>query len=191
MPRTKPAPEPVRLSRQLVCHEALTLVDEEGLEALSMRRLGARLGVEAMSLYRYVRNKADLLDALHAAVLGDLAPPALRESDADWRGVLGGLARALRAALLRHPHVAPLFTRLPLRAPEAVATMERAQAALRTAGLAPRAVEEVIHVVGIFTIGHVLFETNEQGRGERPSTFRFGLEAVLDAIERRIADARG
>src|SRR5256885_469309 len=64
------------LSRESVCREALALVDEEGLEALSMRRLGTRLHVEAMSLYKHVRDKADLLDALHAAVLGDLGAEA-------------------------------------------------------------------------------------------------------------------
>ena len=73
-PRPKIAAAPPALSRARVCREALALVDAEGLEALSMRRLGARLGVEAMSLYRHVRDKADLIDALYAAVLGDLMP---------------------------------------------------------------------------------------------------------------------
>src|SRR4051812_29763767 len=95
-PRAKAEPE--ALSRERVCKEALALVDEEGLEALSMRRLGARLGFEAMSLYRHVRDKADLLDALHAAVLGELEPVDACADD-DWRGLLGGLASALRAAL--------------------------------------------------------------------------------------------
>src|SRR5947207_14126671 len=99
--RAKPITESTGLSRERICREALALVDDEGLEALSMRRLGARLGVEAMSLYRHVRNKADLLDALHVAVLADIAPePSDPHSDeADWRLMLGGMARALRAAL--------------------------------------------------------------------------------------------
>src|SRR6516162_5199250 len=100
--------EPLALSRARICREALALVDEEGLEALSMRRLGARLGIEAMSLYHHVRDKADLLDALHAAVLGKLEPEGVK-GDA-WRPLLGGLARALRSALLRHPNIVPLFT---------------------------------------------------------------------------------
>src|SRR5437588_2665596 len=117
-PRPKIAAAPPALSRARVCREALALVDAEGLEALSMRRLGARLGVEAMSLYRHVRNKADLIDALYAAVLGDLVPegeaaatpaparrPPAAASSADWRALLGGLCRALRSALLRHPKV--------------------------------------------------------------------------------------
>src|SRR5512138_2007399 len=115
-----------RLSRERVCKEALALVDEEGLEALSMRRLGARLGVEAMSLYHHVRDKADLLDALHAAVLGDLQPVAAPGGGEDWRVLLGGLARALRGALLRHPNVVVLFATRPVTAPEAMSTLEGA-----------------------------------------------------------------
>src|SRR5205085_1478912 len=110
------------------CREALKLVDEEGLEALSMRRLGARLGVEAMSLYRHVRDKGELLDALQAAVLGPLISP--RGKTRPWRAELGGQARDLRASLLRHPNVAPLLARLPVRAPESAATVARARASL-------------------------------------------------------------
>src|SRR5215470_6478109 len=120
------------LSRERICREALALVDEEGLSALSMRRLGARLGVEAMSLYRHVRDKADLIDALHAAVLANLRPepePAATSAAGDagqanaaatdgplaGRALLGGMCRALRTALLRHPNVVPLFVSRPVR----------------------------------------------------------------------------
>src|SRR5438132_4606798 len=155
-PRPKIAAAPPALSRARVCREALALVDAEGLEALSMRRLGARLGVEAMSLYRHVRDKADLIDALYAAVLGDLMPeheglaapvrdeppaaavPAGRRARprpaADWRALLGGLCRALRSALLRHPRVVPLFMTARMRAPEAWAKVDEVRAALAAAG---------------------------------------------------------
>src|SRR5215470_10646554 len=125
MPRTshaRPA-DPPALSRARICSEALALVDEEGLDALSMRRLGARLGVEAMSLYRHVRDKADLLDAIHAAVLGDLG--TVRSGGAaagDWRALVAHMASALRTTLLRHPNVLPLFGTRPVRAAEATAT---------------------------------------------------------------------
>ena len=55
-----------KLSRQRVLEVAVDLLDREGLEGLSMRRLGKELGVEAMSLYRHVANKSDLLDGIHA-----------------------------------------------------------------------------------------------------------------------------
>ncbi len=178
--------EPIALCRARVCAEALALVDEEGLEALTMRRLGARLDCEAMSLYRHVKDKADLLDALHAAVLGDLQPEDARDSRKrklrapEWRVLLGGLARALRSALLRHPNVLPLFTSRPVTAPEAVATVARVQGALLGARFGAGEMERAIYVVGMFTIGHAIFERS-RASGD---TFRFGLEALLDGIER-------
>ena len=97
-----------------------------------MRRLGARLGVEAMSLYRHVRDKADLLDALHAAVLGELR--RARRGDATIGGrCWAGLSRALRAALLAHPNVVPLFATRPVSAPEALEPIVRVWAALGAA----------------------------------------------------------
>jgi AcrR family transcriptional regulator len=166
----------------------MALVDAEGVEALSMRRLGARLGVEAMSLYRHVRDKADLIDALHAAVLADLRPEppddgskrARTAPGEEWRALLGGWCRALRTALLRHPNVVPLFVSRPVRSPEAWATIDHARDAIVAAGLPADAAEHGIRVAGIFTIGHVLFEAHSGKRQE--ASFRFGLDALLDGI---------
>lgn len=177
--------EPVNLSRARVCAEALALVDDEGLQALTMRRLGARLGCEAMSLYRHVKDKADLLDALHAAVLGDLQPEErvdvrVSSREPEWRALLGGLASALRSSLLRHPNVLPLFTTRPVSAPEAVATVARVQGALLGAHYTAAEADRAILVVGMFTVGHAVFEKS----AHLDSTFRFGLDALLDGIER-------
>jgi AcrR family transcriptional regulator len=177
--------EEVHLTRERVLNEAMALVDEEGLEALSMRRLGARLGCEAMSLYRHVKDKADLLDALQGLVLGGLRVDA----DGDWRALVGGLARALRKTLLSHPNVVPLFATRPPIAPEALAQIARAWQSLGQAGFTMRDAEKVIISVGVFTIGFVLAET--QGRpSPHPASprqagaaeFKFGLEALLDGI---------
>lgn len=184
------------LTRERVCREALALVDEEGLDALTMRRLGTRLGVEAMSLYKHVRDKADLLDALHAAVLGDLGaglhPPAAERVEAgeiDWRDLLAGLARALRKTLLAHPNVVPLFATRPVRAPEAVQMIAGTAAALVQAGISMRDAEKAIICVGVFTVGCVLAET-QGGASDHPDAprqagqaeFRFGLDALITGI---------
>jgi AcrR family transcriptional regulator len=191
--------ETAGLSRERVCKEALALVDEEGLEALTMRRLGARLGVEAMSLYRHVRNKADLLDALHVAVLGDIqpAPPAKRAHEPAWRVVLGGLARSLRLSLLRHPHVVSLLATRPVSAPEVLATVAQVSRLLVDAGFSDYAAQTAVVEVGVFTVGHTLSET--QGRpptlvGAPPlpggAEFEFALEALLDGLGRHAGAAR-
>ncbi len=179
------------LSRERVCREALALVDEEGLDALSMRRLGARLGVEAMSLYRHVRNKADLLASIHDAVLADM-PSLLTEGD--WRACLGGFARNLREALLRHPNVVALFATSPPNAPESLAVLQRIWAALEVAGFEPLDAQRSIVVVGVFTIGHTLGETQGEPAahlgvpmGPGVAEFEFGLEALLDGIASRAA----
>jgi AcrR family transcriptional regulator len=177
--------EAIPLSRERVCAEALALVDESGLDSLTMRRLASRLGCEAMSLYRHVRDKADLLDAVQAAMLGTLEPELDLEENQrprapGWRRLLGGLARALRSTLLRHPNVVPLMTVRPIRAPEAVKTIARIEGALLAAGFDNDGVERAVHVVGMFTIGHSLFEQSTRNE----EVFRFGLEALLDGVER-------
>jgi AcrR family transcriptional regulator len=187
----QPKKEAMPLSRERVCAEALALVDESGLDALTMRRLAARLGCEAMSLYRHVRDKADLLDAVQAAMLGDLEPEldleeGQRSRTPGWRRLLGGLARALRSTLLRHPNVVPLMTIRPIRAPEAIKTVSRVEGALLAAGFDDADVERAVYVVGMFTIGHALFEQSTRNE----ETFRFGLEALLDGVERELKHSR-
>ncbi|MFF9210652.1 MULTISPECIES: TetR/AcrR family transcriptional regulator [unclassified Streptomyces] len=138
-----------RLSRERVLATALELVDREGLSALSMRRLGAELGVEAMALYRYAEGKDALLDGLveamhlelHARL--DADRPDADEPDADgesadgtgaaeaadthtddtdaddWRAGLHRFARTLYDVCLDHPHAVPLLTTRLLAVPMA------------------------------------------------------------------------
>jgi len=181
--RRPPVPaQPVPgLSRERVCREALALVDEEGLAALSMRRLGARLGVEAMSLYRHVRDKDDLLDAIHAAVLGDLPQPPASNAG-HWRALLGGMAGALRSALLRHRNALPLFGTRTVRAPEATAAIGRLRSALVTAGFDERTADQALKVIGVYTIGYALSDGHHGLSGPRIDAFEFGLDAILDGL---------
>src|SRR3954454_24006069 len=90
------------LTRDRVLRAAVDVVDREGLGALSMRRLGQELGVEAMSLYRYVPSKADLLDGVYGAILADIVVP--KKAAAEWRKTARAYARAFRKALVAHPN---------------------------------------------------------------------------------------
>jgi len=87
------------LSRDLVLRAAVAYADEHGLPALSMRKLGEALGVEAMSLYNHVANKNDLLDGMIDSVFGEIELPSGTE---DWRDEMRRRAVSMRAALRRH-----------------------------------------------------------------------------------------
>ncbi|HZD73731.1 MAG TPA: TetR/AcrR family transcriptional regulator C-terminal domain-containing protein [Actinomycetota bacterium] len=115
MSMTAQSQRPVRapLSRQRVLRAALDYVDQHGLEALSMHKLGAELGVKAMSLYKHVTDKDDILDGIVELLWDELPaePPA-----GDWREAIRQLAAALRDLVHRHPHAATLlYSRQELR----------------------------------------------------------------------------
>src|ERR1700694_1953541 len=90
----------VPLSRERILCAAVDLADKGGVEALSMRKLGQELGVEAMSLYNHVANKADLLDGMIDMVFGEIGLPP---RDVDWKSAMRQRALAARDVLARHP----------------------------------------------------------------------------------------
>ncbi len=118
-----------------------------------MRRVGDALGVEAMSLYRYVPSKAALLDGLYEAVLAELPePPPARRLGL----VLRERSFALRSALRAHPHALPLFASRPAVTPASIAHVEFVLEALARAGLSPGRALGVLQVIFAFVIGHTL-----------------------------------
>lgn len=152
MPRDARRP----LTRDRVVAAAQHLVDRRGLAALSMRRLGAALGVEAMSLYKHVPHKAALLDLVLERVLGDVAPAPPR---ATWEDRLRHVAHELRRVARAHPHVFPLLvTRIPAT-PRALAPLEALLAALADAGLDDDAVLASFWTFLAWSTGALLAET--------------------------------
>src|SRR4051812_40360922 len=95
-----------RLSRERVLRAAVGLADSAGLEGLTMRRLGQHLGVEAMSLYKHVANKEDLLDGMVDLVFAQIELPS---PDSGWRIAMRERAVSARAALVAHPWATPLM----------------------------------------------------------------------------------
>ncbi|HWI45936.1 MAG TPA: TetR family transcriptional regulator, partial [Rubrobacter sp.] len=94
------------LSRQRILEAAVRFVDREGLEALSMRKLGSELGVEAMSLYNHVPNKGVLLEGMVEILLGKLQIPPESEG---WERRVKDAYRAFRRLAHEHPNVFPLL----------------------------------------------------------------------------------
>lgn len=141
------------LSRDRIAGAALDLIDSEGMAGLSMRKLGAQLGVEAMSLYHYVRNKDDLLDAVLDKLYGEIDLPATE--DEDWERTIRAGLRSFREVLLRHPAALELFATRPARSPESFSVLFWAYGRFRSFGLELADANAALHFVVSFVMGHV------------------------------------
>ncbi|MFG3100157.1 TetR/AcrR family transcriptional regulator [Streptomyces sp. NPDC048182] len=155
---TSPRPargRPPRLDQARTIDTALALLDDSGLDALTMRRLADAMGVQAGALYRYFRTKDDLLAAMAERMMADVRVPG---AAADWNDRLSGLARALRQALLAHRDGARVFAGTHSTGPGTLGFAEACVGVLRDAGFgdadAARAMMAVVH----FTVGHTLEE---------------------------------
>ncbi|MDH6223198.1 TetR/AcrR family transcriptional regulator [Streptomyces sp. MJP52] len=143
-------------SREGIVAAAVELADAEGLEAVTMRRVAARVGAGVMSLYSYAPDKETLLELMIDRVAGEL--PAGREVTGDWRADLKAVARSQRANMLRHPWLPAALATRRTPGPNTLAFMEHVLAALRPAGLDGAARMEVFAQVTAFVAGHVAHE---------------------------------
>jgi AcrR family transcriptional regulator len=210
-----------KLSRERILEAALRIADEEGLDALSMRRLGQALGVQAMSLYKHVAGKEDVLDGISDLVMLEVEVPARALS---WRAALRQAATSMHHALLRHPWASVVIESRRNPGPARLRYLDTVVSILLDAGFslddvgrAGLAVDS--HVYG-FTLQVVAMpfdlrdEPEEADRlanetsGETypglramaehaateagfPIEFDFGLDMILDGLERRLAATRG
>jgi TetR/AcrR family tetracycline transcriptional repressor len=165
-----PAREP--LSRDRIVEEAMRIMDDEGLDAVTMRRVAREVGVEAMSLYHHVRDKEDLLQGVCDRVMASFSFP---ESDGDWAERCRAGARSWRRLLQAHPDVMRLFavTHGPTpSAPESIRPTEYALELLREAGLSDRDTVQAFHAFGGYIQGFVMMEGGSiggEGRGKHPA----------------------
>lgn len=145
-----PRGRPARLSRERIVATAVGLADDEGLDAVSMRRLGQELGVDPMSLYRYVDGKDALLDAMTDAVVAQVEPA----TDArDWQASARATILAARAAMLRHPWVATVRKSRTDPTPAELRHLDTLLGILRDGGLSVELVHHAIHVLGSRVLG--------------------------------------
>jgi hypothetical protein len=152
------------LTRELVLRTALRLVDDEGLDALTRRRLGQELGRDAMALYRHAPDRAALLDGIVELVLDELDIP---DGGQDWQRQLSRTAHSFRRLGLAHPHVVglivtrPLSTPLGLRPLGTLRPLERLLEVLTDAGFPPPLALRVYRLYIGFLYGHLLTELQE------------------------------
>jgi TetR/AcrR family tetracycline transcriptional repressor len=139
-----------------VVEAALALVDAEGVAALSMPRLARRLDAGVMTLYGYVRDKQDLLDAVAQRAIAEVRVPAL--AGGDWRAILLGWGHGLRRALLAHPGVAGVLAGRSVIGPGIFRGLETLLGPLARAGFTPEDAARAVYAVLIYTLGFALWE---------------------------------
>jgi AcrR family transcriptional regulator len=144
------------LDRARIVTAALRIVDAEGLDALSLRRLADDLGVTPMSLYWHVTDKAELLELVGHVVLDEIEVPPVR---CDWREQLRDVHRAMLAVLLRHPNTTDLLIGRARFGAGGLALFERILGILLEAGLSPEAAFDAYQSLYLFTLGFMATST--------------------------------
>ena len=209
------------LSRERVLRAALVLADEGGLESLTMHAIGRRLGVQAMSLYRHVEDKADLLDGLVELVVSEIEVPT---SSANWKAAMRQRAISARRVFARHPWAIGLVESRPRQGPVTLRHHEWVLGVLLDAGFSASMAGHAYSLLDSYIYGFALQEGSltygspeehaEVGQAtlrqllpdeyphlarvarefieagtEYGAGFEFGLELILDGIERAQAEA--
>lgn len=152
---SKPKETRLPLSRKRVLQAALAIADLEGLDALTMRRLGSDLGVDPMSLYNYVEGKDSLLDGLVELLWEEVTSPA---KGADWSKQLQTFARSIRKVFHRHPQAAPLLLGRNVMPLAALLLFHEHLEGLEAAGFDRQSATEAIRTLVSYGIGYGLAE---------------------------------
>lgn len=174
--RSRGRPSTTGLSFDVIVDASLALVDRDGLDALTVGRLAAELDVAPMSLYRYFRNKDELLDAVGDGLLGRWAAPKV-QSARPWEDELIEVLTSFHQLLVEHPAISGLFITRHVVGPGTAKVLERMLAILRRGGFdAAEAVAAYRIVIG-FVIGYSVYDVGHRvpEYGRRSRSFFAGL----------------
>ena len=133
-----------------VLEAAVALADRDGIDALSMRKLGQELGVEGMALYRHVRDKEAILDGIVDVVLSEIDPPDRTD---DWKTELRQLSLAARDVMLRHPWAPAVIVTRPDVGPATLRHIDHVLRLLEAAGFSLDMAHHALHVLGSRVFG--------------------------------------
>jgi AcrR family transcriptional regulator len=152
-----PARRRAPLSRERIVEAALRVMDAEGLDAVTMRRIGRELGVEAMSLYNHVKDKDDILEGVTERVMNEFEFPA---HSGEWIQDAFAMSREWRRLLGLHPSVCQLLAERhkPLDGMATYRAMDAALGVLRQAGLSDRQAAQAFNALGSYILGFVMME---------------------------------
>ena len=170
IPAAEPGSSPSRLDRRRIFGAAISMIDQDGLRSLTMRKLGTYLGVEGMALYHYVSGREELLDGIVETVVDELyGDPDVHLSAPQWQEYLQRLAHGVRRIALAHPQVFPLVATRPPAAPwvrpplRSLRWMESFLQTLKDCGFSDRAAVAAYQSFSSFLLGHLLLEVSAQG----------------------------
>src|SRR4051812_2908571 len=173
------------LTSEQIVRAALEMIDRDGVDGLSMRKLGAALGVEGMALYRHVGNKQQLLDAVIEVLLEELEVPPRGSST--WIDAWYAIARSYRHIARRHPGAFRLLALSPLTTAR---RYERAQAPLtilRAAGFSETSAQHAFATLLSYADGYMLRELaddeGELSHEQADASFEFGIRTILTGLD--------
>jgi AcrR family transcriptional regulator len=176
------APTRKTLGREQILREAVRFIDEHGRDRLTMRRLGAELGVEAMALYRYIPGRDQLLDGVVEYVMNELYESTMRGELADsWQEYLQKMAHGVRRVSTEHPRIFPLVATRPPAAPwlrpplRSLRWVEGFLEALEKFGFSSESSVIIYRAFSTFLLGHLLLESGTLSSEE--------IEPVADDVE--------
>jgi len=162
-------PKTPLLSRRRIAEAALELIDRDGLEALSMRRLARRLGVEGASLYHHVASREDLLDEVTAVIDEQIDVPSA-DAQRDWRDAITDFAHCYRRAFAQHPNLIATIMRRPVRTHVALHAYDRAFAILLGAGWDGARASAIMAAIDYLVLGSAI-ETFAAGFDRPPAEY--------------------
>ena len=175
------------VTREVLVREALRILDADGRAALTMRRLGSAVGVEAPSLYAHIRSKDELFDAVIDAVLDDVTLPP---DDDDVRASLAAGFRAYRRALLAHPAVVGLVVERARLSGGQVRLIRRSIDLLERAGLSTREAVDAHVTLVAYVLGFLVQEVSRPSPPSTSSPPDPVLATVLATVAERSVDDR-
>ncbi len=142
------------LTREEILRTGLRLVDQEGLEALTMRKLAQILRVDPMTIYRHVENKEALLSGLAEALWAEVQVP----DNPSWEAILASLARSLRGLAHAHPHAYVLLCQPPTLPTAMLCLFNGALERLQEAGFERKRAAEILNAVNSYAMGYAMME---------------------------------
>jgi AcrR family transcriptional regulator len=170
----------VPLSKERILQAAIDVADREGLQALTMRRLGAALGVEAMAVYKHVSGKEDILDGMVELVVSLIEVPG---HGMDWRDAMRRRATSARDVLSRHAWAIGLLDSRRSMGPNQLQYVDSILGTLRLAGFSIDDAAHAFSLLDSYVYGHVVQEMSWSGRSEPTEPPELAPESVISSTD--------